>query len=179
MSASGHIPTNNGKWSGFPGNSVWFPDLDCRPLGANDPYKPYKFKQLVLLNLKKSLNLPGVSPIKIMSLKTNLFRFSCGLMGVHFYNGEPDFSPFAIATVKVDKYMDVRYGSNGTMPQADKLLAKRLGITEKEVRQWINDNQYVWHERQDGKKIDLLCHDIHGNIPHRGGISKNKERNGR
>ncbi|GHV96641.1 hypothetical protein AGMMS50293_29610 [Spirochaetia bacterium] len=98
MSAFGHIPINNGKWSDpqSPGNSVWFPDLDCRPLGANDPYKPYKFKQLALLNFRKSLNLPGISPIKMVVLKTNLFRFSCGLMGVHFYNGEPDFSPFAV-----------------------------------------------------------------------------------
>ena len=49
-------------------------------------------------------------------------------------------------------------------------------IGENTVRQWINDNQYVWHERQDGKRIDLLCHDIHGNIPHTGGISRNKAR---
>jgi hypothetical protein len=37
----------------------------------------------------------------------------------------------------------------------------------------------VWHERQDGKRIDLLCHDIHGNIPHSGGISANKQRSAR
>jgi hypothetical protein len=106
----------------------------------------------------------------------NLLSFSRGSRGVRFRNGEPDFSPFALATVKVAGFLDERYGSGGTMTGADKILAKRLGLEEQQVRQWINDNQYVWHERQDGKRIDLLCHDIHGNIPHSGGISANKQR---
>ena len=64
------------------------------------------------------------------------------------------------------------------MPEADKILAAKLGVDEYQVRQWINDNQYVWHERQDGRRIDLVCHDIHTNIPHTGGIAANKHRMG-
>jgi hypothetical protein len=101
-----------------------------------------------------------------------------GVIGVRFRNGEPDFRPFAIASVKLKEYLDTRYGSGGTMPQADKVLAQKLNISESFIRKWIDDNQYVWHERQDGKRIDLLTHDIHGNIPHTGGISVNKMRNG-
>jgi hypothetical protein len=106
-----------------------------------------------------------------------MLRMIFGLAGVRFINNEPQFWSYAIATVKLQEYRDTRYGSEGTMPEADNVLAGRLGVSVSEVRQWINDNQYVWHERQDGRRIDLLCHDIHGNIPHTGGISVNKMRN--
>jgi hypothetical protein len=176
-----HIPQSNGHWQNpqSPGNSVWFPDLHCIPQGSNDPYRPYTFKRLIVMNYMKPLNLPGLSPLKIAGVKVNLFRLSLGSIGIRFSNSEPDFRPFAIATVKIKPLLDNRYGVAGTMTYADKLLASRLGLSENTVRQWINDNQYVWHERQDGRHIDLLSHDIHGNIPHTGGISKNRERLGR
>jgi hypothetical protein len=115
--------------------------------------------------------------MKISLVKFALSRLALGLTGIRFKNGEPDFSPFAIATVKTGQYLDTRYGRQGTMPLADRLLAGRIDISERMVRNWINDNQYVWHERQDGRRIDLLPHDIHGNITHTGGIAINKERN--
>jgi len=40
------------------------------------------------------------------------------------------------------------------MPEADKILAEKLRRTENQIRQWINDNQYVWHERRDGRCVD-------------------------
>jgi len=43
-----HIPQNNGRWSGLPGDSVWFPDMASVPTGANDPYRPRTFRALVL-----------------------------------------------------------------------------------------------------------------------------------
>jgi hypothetical protein len=178
--AAGHIPTRNGRWSNpaSPGNSVWFPDMDCIPQGSNDPYRPRKFRRLVLMHIFKPVSLKGVSFLKAALVKINMLRMVFGLAGVRFIKGEPQFWPFAIATVKLSAYLDTRYGSAGTMPEADRLLAERFGISVNEVRQWINDNQYVWHERQDGRRIDLLSHDIHGNIPHTGGISVNKTRNG-
>ena len=134
------------------------------------------FRQLVMLNFRKPLTLGGISTLKKMAVKKNLFLLALGLKGIAFRKSEPVFSPFSIATVKVGGFLDTRYGNKGTMTTADKILAKRLGTNENVVRQWINDNQYVWHERQDGKRIDLLCHDVHGNIPHTGGISRNKAR---
>jgi len=134
------------------------------------------FQRLILLNLRKPLTLGGISTSKKIRLKANLLLLALGQKGIRFRKNEPVFSPFSIATVKINVFLDNRYGSNGTMSNADKILSRRLGIGENTVRQWINDNQYVWHERQDGKRIDLLCHDIHGNIPHTGGISRNKAR---
>ncbi|GHV85524.1 hypothetical protein AGMMS50230_11320 [Spirochaetia bacterium] len=150
--------------------------MNCVPEAANDPYHPYTFRELIMLHIKKTIDLPGISAIKIGSVKFNLNRLVMGSIGVSFINGEPDFAPFALATVKLDKYLDTRYGSSGTMPLADKILAGKLGTSEAVVRSWINDNQYVWHERLDGRHIDLLPHDVHGNIPHTGGISANKQR---
>jgi hypothetical protein len=178
---SEHIPHRNGTWSDpqRPGNSVWFPDMNCVPQGANDPNVPRTFKKLLTLELLKPLSLPGLSAIRKTFLKVNMLRLRQGAMGVRFWNDEPDFRPFAIATVRLKQFLDTRYGSAGTMPTADKLLAARLGIGESALRQWINDNQFVWHERQDGKRIDLVSHTIHGNIPHTGGLSFNKRRHGR
>jgi hypothetical protein len=178
---AGHIPTRNGRWSNpaSPGNSVWLPDMGSIPQSSNDPYKPRKFRYLVLMNFFRPVSLKGVSFLKAALVKINMLRMFFGRAGVRFINNEPQFWPYAIATVKLQEYLDTRYGSAGTMPEADRILAARLGVSAGEVRQWINDNQYVWHERQDGRRIDLLCHDIHGNIPHTGGISVNKMRNGK
>jgi hypothetical protein len=175
-----HIPMRNGRWSdpSSPGNSVWFPDMGSIPQGSNDPYRPKTFRRLVLMNFFKPVSLKRISFLKVALVKINMLRMIFGLAGVRFIKGEPQFWPFAITTLKLQEYLDTRYGGQGTMPMADKILAQRLDITVNEIRQWINDNQYVWHERQDGKHIDLLCHDIHGNIPHTGGISANKIRNG-
>jgi len=129
-------------------------------------------------NIKKNYKNIGFNSLRITILKINLIMLAMGLKGVRFKNCEPRFSPFTIATVKLKNYLTGRYGSEGTMPEADKILADRLRRPENQVRQWINENQYVWHERRDGRHIDLLSHDIHSNIPHTGGIAANKERFG-
>ncbi|GMO34253.1 MAG: hypothetical protein Ta2B_14770 [Termitinemataceae bacterium] len=176
---SAHLPKNKGRWKNpeQQGNSIWFPDLNCIPEGSNDPNTPYTFKRLMIMNFKKPFTFREIFFLKKLFLVLNLIKLSTGSIGIRFIDNEPNFQPFSIATVKVKPLLDCRYGSEGTMPLADKILAKRLGIAESKVRQWINDNQYVWHERQNGKHIDLLTHDIHGNIPHTGGISMNKKRN--
>ncbi|GBU27567.1 hypothetical protein R84B8_01101 [Treponema sp. R8-4-B8] len=174
------IPKSYGRWSDpeKAGNSIWFPDMNSIPERSNDPVKPYTFKGLIWLNIKKDYQSIGFSGLQITALKINLSLLATGVKGVRFFNYEPDFSPFAIATVKLKNYLTSRYGSEGTMPEADKILAFKLNRTEAQIRQWINDNQYVWHERKDGRRIDLLSHDIHANIPHTGGIAANKERKG-
>ena len=174
------IPRSYGTWRNpaRPGDSVWFPDMASIPERSNDPYRPLSFKQLILLNVKKDYKTIGFSQRRILLLKLNLSLLAAGVKGIAFKRGEPDFSPFAIATVKLQDYRTDRYGGDGTMAEADRLLAKRLRRTEKQVRQWINNNQYVWHERQDGRRIDLLTHDIHANISHTGGIAANKKRLG-
>jgi DNA-binding transcriptional MerR regulator len=174
------IPKSYGRWSDpdRAGNSIWFPDINSIPEKSNDPYRPYTFRQLIFLNIKKNYQSIGFSQVQITRLKINLSLLAMGIKGIRFINSEPDFSPFAIATVKLGSCLTGRYGGEGTMPEADKILAKKLRLTENQIRQWINDNQYVWHERRDGRRINLVCHDIHTNIPHTGGIAANKERMG-
>jgi hypothetical protein len=172
------LPKSCGRWSDpeRAGNSVWFPDMNSVPEKANDPYRPRTFRQLVWININKDYGSIGFSGLKIAALKLNLSMLAMGAKGVRFTDCEPDFSPFAIATVKLKNYLTNRYGGEGTMSEADKILAEKLNRSESQIRQWINDNQYVWHERWDGRRVDLVCHDIHTNIPHTGGIAANKER---
>ena len=172
------LPKSYGRWSKpeKAGNSVWFPDMNSVPEKSNDPVKPYTFRQLVMINFNKDYSGIGFSGVRIAALKLNLSLLAMGVKGIRFMDYEPDFSPFAIATVKLKDYLTGRYGGEGTMPEADKVLAEKLRRTEDQIRQWINDNQYVWHERRDGRRVDLVCHDIHTNMPHTGGIAANKER---
>jgi len=174
------LPKSFGRWSDpeKPGNSVWFPDMNSKPERSNDPVRPYTFRRLIWLNIIKNYKNIGFNSLRITILKINLILLAMGLKGIKFKNCEPRFSPFAIATVKLKNYLTGRYGSEGTMPEADKILADKLHRPENQVRQWINDNQYVWHERWDGRRIDLLSHDVHSNISHTGGIAANKERFG-
>jgi hypothetical protein len=58
-------------------------------------------------------------------VKVNLGLFAAGTIGINFRHNEPDFSPFAIATVRLKDYRVERYGSEGTMPEADKILVRR------------------------------------------------------
>jgi len=59
-----HIPQNNGRWSGRPGDSVWFPDMASVPTGANDPYRPRTFRALILGHALWPVTLRGVSAFK-------------------------------------------------------------------------------------------------------------------
>ena len=106
------IPKSYGKWSDpdKAGNSVWFPDMSSIPERSNDPYRPHTFRHLILINFNKDYKSIGFSQARIAALKLNLSLMAIGLKGVRFYNYEPDFSPFAIATVKIGSYLTGRYG---------------------------------------------------------------------
>ena len=142
----GIIPRNGGKWSDEPGNSTWKPDPEITPSNRN-----YS-------------NTEGKTWGEILD--------KYGIEGIHFNNGEPDFSEISKATVKIDDFSDARYGAGGNFDQADKKIAQQIGCTKEEVRQWRIENNYTWHERSDCKTMDKIPREIHGNIAHSGGISK-------
>lgn len=142
----GIIPRNGGKWSGEPGNSTWKPDPEITPSNRN-----YS-------------NTEGKTWGEILD--------KYGIEGIHFNNGEPNFSEISKATVKIDDFSDARYGAGGNFDQADKKIAQQIGCTKEEVRQWRIENNYTWHERSDCKTMDKIPREIHGNIAHSGGISK-------
>ena len=141
------IEGNGGHWEGERGNSKWFPNRDEIP--------------------KNPLTNPdGLTWGQILD--------KYGIDGIEFKNGEPDFSPVAKGTVEVDHFTDNRYGKGGNFDQACERLAEQRGCTKEEVKAWMKENKYTWHERSDCKTMDKVPTEIHGNIRHSGGISEAK-----
>lgn len=141
------IEGNGGHWEGERGNSKWFPNRDEIP--------------------KNPLTNPdGLTWGQILD--------KYGIDGIEFKNGEPDFSPVAKGTVEIDHFTDNRYGKGGNFDQACERLAEQRGCTKEEVKAWMKENKYTWHERSDCKTMDKVPTEIHGNIRHSGGISETK-----
>ena len=141
------IEGNGGHWEGERGNSEWFPNRDEIP--------------------KNPLTNPdGLTWGQILD--------KYGIDGIEFKNGEPDFSPVAKGTVEIDHFTDNRYGKGGNFDQACERLAEQRGCTKEEVKAWMKENKYTWHERSDCKTMDKVPTEIHGNIRHSGGISEAK-----
>ena len=142
------IEGNGGHWEGERGNSKWFPNRDEIP--------------------KNPLTNPdGLTWGQILD--------KYGIDGIEFKNGEPDFSPVAKGTVEIDHFTDNRYGKGGNFDQACEKLAEQRGCTKEEVKAWMKENKYTWHERSDCKTMDKVPTEIHGNIRHSGGISEAKQ----
>lgn len=141
------IEGNGGHWEGERGNSKWFPNRDEIP--------------------KNPLTNPdGLTWGQILD--------KYGIDGIEFKNGEPDFSPVDKGTVEIDHFTDNRYGKGGNFDQACERLAEQRGCTKEEVKAWMKENKYTWHERSDCKTMDKVPTEIHGNIRHSGGISEAK-----
>jgi len=141
------IEGNGGHWEGERGNSKWCPNRDEIP--------------------KNPLTNPdGLTWGQILD--------KYGIDGIEFKNGEPDFSPVAKGTVEIDHFTDNRYGKGGNFDQACERLAEQRGCTKEEVKAWMKENKYTWHERSDCKTMDKVPTEIHGNIRHSGGISEAK-----
>lgn len=141
------IEGNGGHWEGERGNSKWFPNRDEIP--------------------KNPLTNPdGLTWGQILD--------KYGIDGIEFKNGEPDFSQVAKGTVEIDHFTDNRYGKGGNFDQACEKLAEQRGCTKEEVKAWMKENKYTWHERSDCKTMDKVPTEIHGNIRHSGGISEAK-----
>ena len=141
------IEGNGGHWERERGNSKWFPNRDEIP--------------------KNPLTNPdGLTWGQILD--------KYGIDGIEFKNGEPDFSPVAKGTVEIDHFTDNRYGKGGNFDQACERLAEQRGCTKEEVKAWMKENKYTWHERSDCKTMDKVPTEIHGNIRHSGGISEAK-----
>lgn len=144
------LPKENGEWSGEVGNSIWFPDRDYIPKRPPGNKKTWG---------------------KILD--------EYGIEGIRFKDGEPDFSTIAEANVEIGDFSTDR---NANFTQADEKLAQKWSIENKEGKQWTpedvaeyrKENKLSWHERSDMKTLDLVPQEIHGNIPHSGGISAKK-----
>lgn len=147
-----HCPINDskiGNWSGERGNSDFTPSGDYRP--PNE-----KCQNPENLSLKEIFKKYGIDAIK-------------------YINGYPDFSPVSKGEVEIDMTKK-RYGIDGNFSKADEALAKQKGCTPDEVKKWRQEHNYTWHECENCKTMQKVPQEIHGNIPHQGGVSIIKER---
>ena len=147
-----NIPLTGGKWTEEPGNSKWKPDRNIIP---KQPYGNEK------------------SWGKILD--------EYGIDGIEFKDGEPDFTPVSQGSVEIKDFTSNR---DDNFYQADQKLAEQWNQEKKEgkdnwtisdVRQYRKREKLTWHERSDMKNMDLVPQEVHGNIPHSGGISKKKK----
>lgn len=162
-----NIPRSNGEWTGAPGDSTWKPDPKVRP--ANTKANP---------NGKTNAQI----------LKENNVKD-----GVKFENGCPDFSSSSKGQVKVAK-MTTNRAKN--FAQADSQLAAKVrsGKADSSIVQMLERNGVdpknatkgdiarlrakeglTWHEHQDMQTMQLIPKELHGTIPHKGGISALKQ----
>ena len=144
---SDYLPRKGGEWTGKPGDSTWKPDKEKVP--ENPLMNPERKTWREILD-------------------------TYGIDGIPFKDGEPDFSEVSKGTVEIDDFSDDR---DENFDAADEKLAEQRGCTKEEVRQWRIDHHYTWHERSDMKTMDKVPTEVHGNVPHEGGISAKKMEN--
>lgn len=142
---TGLLPRTGGEWSGEPGDSDWIPDSDVEPGDRN-----------------------GTNP----EHKTwGQIKEEYGFESIPFNGGEPDFSEVSKGEVEIDDFTDDR---DSNFAQADEKLAEQRGGTPEEVEKWREEHKYTWHECKDCKTMQKVPSEVHGNIPHSGGVSEYK-----
>lgn len=146
-----NIPQNGGVWSGEAGNSKWIPNRE------DIPKQPYGNERTWGEILDEN-----------------------GIDGIEFKDGEPDFTPVAIGSIEIE---DFTINRDDNFYQADQNLAQQWNQENKngkndwsisDIRKYRKEEKLTWHERSDMQNMDLVPQEVHGNIPHAGGISKKK-----
>jgi len=145
------VEGHGGKWESERGNSIWYPD-------------------------KKDIPKNPVTNPEGLKWEKILDKYS--IEGIPFKNGEPDFSVVSKGTVEIDNFSENRYGKGGNFDQACEKLAEKRGCTKQDVKNWMRENKYTWHEKSDCKTMEKVPTEIHGNIRHEGGISAIKNEHG-
>ena len=145
---SGFLPRTGGEWTGEPGNSEWKPDREVIPGDRN-----------------------GTNP-ENKTWGEILDKY--GIDSIPFKDGEPDFSEVSRGQVEIDDFTDDR---DANFDQADEKLAEQKGCTPEEVAKWRKENGYTWHECKDCKTMQKVPTEVHGNVPHSGGVAEYKSKN--
>lgn len=139
------LPRNGGEWSGEPGDSEWNPDSKLTPGDRNGTNPEGKSWK----EIKKEYKFDTIT----------------------FEDGKPDFSEVSKGNVEIDNFSENR---RKNFVQADEKLAEQKGCSPSEVKEWRTENKYTWHEEADCKTMRKVPSEVHGNIPHDGGISEIK-----
>lgn len=143
--SSERLPRTGGHWEGEAGESRWIPDKNLEPGDRNGTNPEHKTWGEILEEH--------------------------GVESVPFRNGEVDFSDISKGKVEIDDFSADR---SSNFDQADEKLAEQRGCTPEDVAKWRSENGYTWHECRDCKTMLAVPTEIHGNIPHSGGISEYK-----
>jgi len=101
---------------------------------------------------------------------------------ITYQNAVPDFSPYAIAEVKIPQMTDVRHGSGGNFEQADIALAEYWTKIKYQNRAWTGADveafrtnyQYklTWHEMSNMESMQLVPFDVNNTFTHFGGVAE-------
>lgn len=101
---------------------------------------------------------------------------------ITYQNAVPDFSPYAIAEVKIPKMTDVRHGAGGNFEQADIALAEYWTKIKYQNRTWTGADvesfranyQYklTWHEMSNMESMQLVPFDVNNTFTHFGGVAE-------
>lgn len=139
------IEGHNGSWEGEPGDSKWKPEQTYIPGKANTN-----------------------------DLAMGELMDKCGIDGINFKDGEPDFSTISRGEAKIENFSENR---SDNFDQADMKMAEQHGCTPQEVAAWRKANGYTWHECKDMQTMQKVPSAVHNNVPHSGGISAKKAMN--
>lgn len=145
---AGFLPKNGGEWTKEAGDSDWKPDPDVEPGDRNGTNSEHKTWGEIMGKY--------------------------GFDSIPFKDGDPDFSEVSKGQVEIDDFTDDR---DANFDQADEKLAEQRGCTPEEVAKWRKENGYTWHECKDCTTMQKVPTEVHGNIPHSGGVSEYKSQN--
>ena len=150
-----NIPTSGGRWTGEPGDSIWIPDDTVIP-----PDKGYSnMLHKTWFQIKSENNIRGIS----------------------FSDGRADFRQVSKAEVVFDWERELgKEGIRRIVETGDRqylheagfaLLAKNMGKSVQEVKEYKERLNLVWHEEPDCQTLRLVVREVHDNIRHFGGVA--------
>lgn len=102
---------------------------------------------------------------------------------IHYQNAVPDFSPYAIAEVKIPNMTNERYIKGGNFDQADAALAEywskikyngKSTWTSDDVKLFREEYPYklTWHEMSNMESMQLVPFDVNDKFTHYGGVAE-------
>lgn len=101
---------------------------------------------------------------------------------ITYQNAVPDFSPYALAEVKIPNMMDLRHGTGGNFEQADTALAELWTKMKYQNRTWTGADveafrtnypyKLTWHEMSNMESMQLVPFDVNNTFTHYGGVAE-------
>lgn len=140
------VEGNGGHWDGERGNSNWIPNDDEVPTNPKTNPDGKTWREI---------------------------KDEYGVESIPFNENKPDFSEVSKGTVEIEDFTDDR---DSNFDQADEALAEQKGCEPEDVYKWRKEHKYTWHEGSDCKTMQKVPTEVHGNVPHSGGVSEYKTR---